>query len=478
MSERYIKVFSGNENLYADNAPIVIRASALLKDTETGRIIAQIKLQNVSGKTISYVKTRITQLDALKNPIDKVVAFEYLDLAVADKEEFGSKKPLPLPNSSTRSFCVEICNVGFADGSTWTSDHADWKPMTEESAAVNAVAIADTYNKARALSKSGKAEVLQQAIEIFESISDKKDVSAEIHACEKKIEKIRKRKTKKKALKISALLAGVCVVLGLAGYFIGYPLVSVLNGDYSVYVTMYNVKEYKIPDGATTIGAEEFKDCTSLTSIAIPDSVTSIEDGAFMNCTNLTSVTFGENSQLESIGIGAFESCIGLTSIEIPDSVTYIGEFAFYGCDNLQSVYITNLAKWCTIYFSPPTSSPLCYGADLYINGKKATKLVIPEGVTTISFDAFENCESLTSVEIPEGVVSVGSFDGCTNLKRIDIAHSVTEIAYSAFSECPNLKSIYYDGTKAEWNKLYYESSWSSSPPKYTVYCSDGKITP
>ena len=77
MSERYQHVFTGSENLYVNGAPIVIRACALLKDTETGKMIAQLKLRNVSGKQISYAKVAITQLDSIHQPIDKAIAFEY-----------------------------------------------------------------------------------------------------------------------------------------------------------------------------------------------------------------------------------------------------------------------------------------------------------------------------------------------------------------------------------------------------------------
>ena len=58
MSERYVKVFTCDENLYSENAPVIIRAGALLKDTETGRMIAQLKLQSIS-KTYGPVRTLI-----------------------------------------------------------------------------------------------------------------------------------------------------------------------------------------------------------------------------------------------------------------------------------------------------------------------------------------------------------------------------------------------------------------------------------
>ena len=158
MGERYIKVFSGNENLYIEAAPIIIRASALLKDTTTGKMIAQLKFQNISDKNISYVKIAITQLDAINNLLENEISFEYLDLSVSSKEEFGSKKPIPLPNASTRSFCVGVSHVGFSDGTVWTSDNTDWQSAGEDSDIVKEFAADNTYKTAVILSKSEKKE--------------------------------------------------------------------------------------------------------------------------------------------------------------------------------------------------------------------------------------------------------------------------------------------------------------------------------
>lgn len=55
--------------------------------------------------------------------------------------------------------------------------------------------------------------------------------------------------------------------------------------------------------------------------------------------------------------------------------------------------------------------------------------------VTGIDWNAFENCTSLTSVEIPETVTYIGgsAFEDCTSLKSVTIPNSVTYIGSEAF---------------------------------------------
>ena len=63
------------------------------------------------------------------------------------------------------------------------------------------------------------------------------------------------------------------------------------------------------------------------------------------------------------------------------------------------------------------------------------TRVTIPEGVTTIEYDAFFCCTSLTNVIIPEGVTYIGpfAFSGCTSLKSVSLPASLTYIGTLAF---------------------------------------------
>lgn len=90
-------------------------------------------------------------------------------------------------------------------------------------------------------------------------------------------------------------------------------------------------------------------------------------------------------------------------------------------------------------------------GEGIVITGysEAAEEFVIPsaiEGkvVTGIGISAFEDCDELRSVIIPDSVTVIGSlaFYDCINLERIVIPDSVTEIGGSAFCSCKSLKSV------------------------------------
>jgi hypothetical protein len=67
-----------------------------------------------------------------------------------------------------------------------------------------------------------------------------------------------------------------------------------------------------------------------------------------------------------------------------------------------------------------------------------------PNSVSTIKYATFQNCSSLTDIQIPDSVKIIESFafDGCTSLKNIQIPNSISIIKCATFQGCSSLTSI------------------------------------
>ena len=141
-----------------------------------------------------------------------------------------------------------------------------------------------------------------------------------------------------------------------------------------------------------------------------------------------------------TIRADAFKNQTQITKIVIPASITEIGSNAFSGCKNIQSATM-------------PTSASSAIP-------KISLKTVIFNGGTSIKNSAFSYCSSLTSIEIPASVTSIGdsAFRGCSSLTSIEIPASVTSIGFNAFYECSSLTSVNITDI-AKWCAISFDAS-------------------
>jgi len=163
----------------------------------------------------------------------------------------------------------------------------------------------------------------------------------------------------------------------------------------------------------------------------------------------------------EAIITGVDQSISG--DLTIPDTlggckVTSIGDSASENCNSLTSITIPN--------------SVTSIGNRAFRNCTKLTSITIPDGVKSIGDYAFQFCESLTSITIPDGVTSIGkyAFYSCDSLISITIPDGVTSIGNSTFRYCNKLTSITIPdsvtsiGVGALYGTAYYEelNNWQN----------------
>ena len=192
---------------------------------------------------------------------------------------------------------------------------------------------------------------------------------------------------------------------------------SVTSIGYDVFFYCPSLTSVTLSDNVTTIAC--FGSCSSLTSIDIPYGVTVIDTGAFKDCSNLRSVTIPDT--VTWIGFQAFENCTSLTSVTIPESVNSIAPNAFHGCSSLKSINVDdNNPIFCSIdgiIFDKEKTTLFKYPAN------SASTYTVPNGVTGIYDEAFEDCTKITSIILPKSVTRIGMlpFSNCTGLTDITV---------------------------------------------------------
>ena len=183
--------------------------------------------------------------------------------------------------------------------------------------------------------------------------------------------------------------------------------------------------------------------------------VTSIAGGVFSNNGNaqnpITSVVMSDT--ITSMGSAVFSGS-DISAITLSENLTTIPEKTFYQCDSLSNIDLKNVTTIGSLAF--------------YQSG--LTTVTIPASVAGISTDAFDECSSLTAINVDAANGNFTSYDGClynlggTNLIRcpegkstLNLASTCTSIGNEALKNCNLMSSVSIPatvtsiGTQTNW---------------------------
>lgn len=130
----------------------------------------------------------------------------------------------------------------------------------------------------------------------------------------------------------------------------------------------------------------------------IGEDFSAFDDSVFYGCNSIEHINFAK--AITSIGNSAFYNCSSLTTVIIPDSVE-IGAGSFTGCTSLEFNVYDNA------YYLGNESNGYIYLIKAI--GTSITSCTINENCQYIVPEAFRNCSSLTSISLPDGLISIGS---------------------------------------------------------------------
>ena len=211
----------------------------------------------------------------------------------------------------------------------------------------------------------------------------------------------------------------------------------------------------KIPsaiDGAAVvkIGDSAFWYCSKLTSVTIPDSVTSLGNHILVECRGIQELTIGNGATAIPDNITPW--CTGLKKVTLGKNAYFVSsdperytepQNPFYNSTALEEISVSAQNPYLSskdgVLYDKTTKKLIAYPA-----AKTAQKFETPSTVTTIAYGAFANSANLKSITLPNGVkqIDTDAFRFTKQLTEITLPQSVANVDHTALGDGQSLKSV------------------------------------
>lgn len=204
---------------------------------------------------------------------------------------------------------------------------------------------------------------------------------------------------------------------------------------------------YTVPAGVRVIGANAFRNATMLFEVNFPETLERIEEAAFSTCTSLETPRLPEG--LKYIGFLSFAECENMARFDVPASVELIEGGAFYNTTALEEINVAPASNCYT------TRGGALYTKDMkklvsYPSGIPAGYFSVPTGVEEIAPWAMSGHLSLTSVNLPASVTTVGDYAlfACPRLGQIVFGEGIDKLGEGIVFYSDAMTDVYMLGRR------------------------------
>lgn len=246
-------------------------------------------------------------------------------------------------------------------------------------------------------------------------------------------------------------------------------------------------KDVVVPEGVTVIGEKAFYERKDVESVVIPEGVKEIRENAFEGCCSLKKLVIPNSIRYIDDKAGISSNYIEYT---VKDELRYLGNetnpylylvygkshiktanientckiirgLAFSSCPHLENIIIPNSVESVGVKPTFPHNENIKYNVKdgLYYFGnddnpylflassdKEIYFAKIENSCKFIGFEAFADCAQLTSIEIPENVISIGecAFNHCWGVESVQFEKNskLKTIGRWAFLSCEKLTEV------------------------------------
>ena len=401
----------------------------------TGLLLCLLTVPALAADWTYDPEAKTLSSNSIHYPIQNVTTDENRRLTIGPYDYINFEGPLDLTGTITDSSGNKYTLVAIADRAFWKVHNINSLTLPDSLESIGGSAFESCYNLFSVdLSRCTKLTTIAgwafQDCEHLETVKLPTSLTSigtsAFNTCYDLVSVNLSECTQLRSIEDSAFRFAALTTLDLPQSVTKLGFEAFLDNNF----TSVDLTEYP---NLTDIGRRVFAQCDLLTSIKLPVNWTSIGNEEFAECTSLATLDLSGCTSLTSIGEYAFKNCTALTTLKLPASLTSIGRFAFSGCTALTTLDLSGCTSFTTIGKSAFGQSSL-------------TSLQLPASLTSIEEFAFEYCNTLTSIDLTPctQLTSIGeyAFQQCSGLTSVKLPETITSIEDNAFRACPALTEV------------------------------------